>query len=194
MFLYSSVKLPIADVDIHDSSEEGIHCSGGRCGVRASGLTLSKNGFGSTFPGGPEYSYNISAHVVRGTNITVTDNAGFGVYADRFNITGLIATGNGNAGLYAGRGKLVDRKQRLRFRHRYLDRAAPAADQLDVRAQREWLPRHDRRTLVGNLHRRLSAHPLARDSAVRVSFDAVPPRAAQPRPAIDAQRSRAYNA
>ncbi len=108
VFLYSSVKLTIADVNIHDSSEEGIHCSGGQCGVRATGLTLSRNGFGSTFPGGPEYSYNISAHVVRGTNITVTDNAGFGVYADRFNITDLIATGNGNAGLYAGRGRLVD--------------------------------------------------------------------------------------
>ncbi len=45
------------------------------------------------------------------------------------------------------------------IRHRHLHRKAPAADQLDVRAQRQWLPRHDGGATVGNMHRRLSCVP-----------------------------------
>src|SRR5262249_46884642 len=64
----------------------------------AQDLTVTHNGFGSTRDGGPEYSFAIAGDRLRATNVTVSDNAGFGIYVNSFKLIGSSVTGNGNFG------------------------------------------------------------------------------------------------
>ena len=100
---YPTGKIEVRDVDIHDTNLAGIQNA--RSG-KVTNVTVRRVGFGAP---DPEYSAGIYVDRLRGTNLQTTDNAGYGVLGGTLaRVTGLTATGNGNAGI-AGQGRTLVR-------------------------------------------------------------------------------------
>jgi hypothetical protein len=74
----------LQNLSLHDNGDRAIDANGGV--VIAQALTVTHNGFGSTRSGGPEYSFAIAGDALRATNAIVSDNAGFGILRQQFQV------------------------------------------------------------------------------------------------------------
>jgi hypothetical protein len=91
-------RVGLQNLNLHDNAERALDCNAPSL-VVASNLSVTHNGFGSSTK--PDYTFALIGDSLRAEGLTVSDNAGIGIYFGKFKIANATVTNNGNIGANA---------------------------------------------------------------------------------------------